>query len=225
MKYESINEFATRVGKTRRTIFRFYNKHVDLQAETKKRGGKRLIPINHKKYWNCELIFDEHKKLVKDYRLTKNLLDYLHENDKPLANKFWGMEWTYFIGINYKYVRNKDYCVSMMNCLYERLNKKYGAKTTIRMFFTTEPNDDRIDGAHNHVVLYVKNEKMKQLVMNAIIKYFKNDRVFYDDYNKYKGGFHYIMKYGIQDEDWGFDGNNLEKEGVKYENKGFQKAI
>ena len=52
MKYEHIDKFAERVGKTRRTIYRFYNRNKDLQEQTKKKSGKRLIPLEHKKYWN-----------------------------------------------------------------------------------------------------------------------------------------------------------------------------
>lgn len=220
MKYENINEFAKRVGKTRRTIYRFYNKNTDLQEETKKKSGRRLIPITHKKYWNTDILFDENKTLVKDNREAKNLIDYLYENDNPLAIKFWLMKWSMFVSVDYKHERNKTYCFSMMSKLYEKLEKDYGDYTVLRMFFVTEPFANRNNGQHNHVTLYVSNEKLRPVILHDINQFFKYDRVDSSDYTKYKGGLFYMMKEGMQGEDWDILGNNLIEEGKKHENKG-----
>lgn len=224
MKYEDIDTFAERVGKNRRTIFRFYEKYLELKSETKKKG-KRLIPIAHEKFWNPEMLFEENKTLSDSNRMMQNLLDYLHENKNPLANKFWGLDWSYFVSVDYKHERNKNYSISMMNKLYEMLEKKYGKDTTIRMFFTTEPFANRNNGQHNHFMIYVENKTLGKGVLNEIKKFFQHDRVDSSDYTKYKGGLFYMTKEGTQGTDWDILGNNLTIEGIKYENKGYKKAV
>ena len=225
MKYENIDAFAERVGKSRRTIHRFYNKNPELKQDRKKKGRKVIYPINHAKFWNTEVMFDENKTLNDSNRKMRNLLDYLHENKKPLANKFWGLDWTYFVSVDYKHERSKNYSITMMNKLYELLNEKYGDKTTIRVYFTTEPFANRNNGQHNHIMIYIENELFKKLVLNQIKKFFKYDRVDNSDYTKYEGGLFYMAKEGTQGTDWDILGNNLVKEGIKYENKGYQRAV
>ena len=220
MKYENINKFAKRVGRSGRTIYRFYNKNVDLREETKKKGGRRLIPLTHKKYWNTDILFDDNKTLVKDNREAKNLIDYLYKNDNPLAIKFWHMKWSMFVSVDYKYERSKTYCFSAMSALYEELVKKYRNDTVLRMFFVTEPFANRNNGQHNHASLYISNEKLRPVILHDINQFFKYDRVDCSDYTKYKGGLFYMMKQGMQGEDWDILGNHLTKEGIKYEDKG-----
>ena len=224
MKYENIDAFAERVGKSRRTIFRFYTKNPELKIETKKKG-KRLIPIAHRKFWNSEILFDENKTLSDSNRMMRNLLDYLNENKNQLANKFWGLDWSYFVSVDYKHERSKNYSITMMNKLYEMLEEKYGKETTIRIFFTTEPFANRNNGQHNHLMIYVENEILGKVVLSQIKKFFQHDRVDSSDYTKYKGGLFYMMKKGAQGMDWDILGNNLAIEGIKYEGKGYTKAI
>ena len=214
MKYVNVDVFAKKVNKSRRTIFRFYEKKPELKNETKKKN-KRLIPMEHLKYWNPELLYDENKLIADNDRKKKNLLDYLHRNDKPIANFFWRFDWTFFIGINYKDERSKDYCISMMNLLYDSLNEKFGNETKLRILFSTEAFEGRNYGHHNHVVLYVQNKKFRKLIEKDVIKFFMNDRVYVDDYDMYKGGIHYMLKEGTQGVDWGVNGNNLEEEGIR----------
>lgn len=224
MKYENIEKFAKRVGVTPRTIYRFYNKYPELKEETKKKG-KRLYPIEHKKYWKSELLFENNVKLVKDNREVKKLIDYLYDNENPLATKYWYMKWSLFVSIDYKHERNKSYCFTMMSHLYRRIESEFGNDTTIRMFFVTEPFANRNNGHHNHIVIYLGKESLKSWVLKLIKSFFSNDRVDSSDYNKYKGGLFYMMKNGIQGEDWDILGNNLAIEGMQYENKGYKKAI
>jgi len=224
MKYEKIEKFAKRVGVSTRTIHRFYNKYPELKEETK---GKRpkLYPIEHKKFWKSELLFENNIRLVKDNREAKNLIDYLYNNDNPLAIKFWYMKWSMFVSIDYKYERNKTYCFTKMSHLYQNLADKFGNDTRIRMFYVTEPFANRNNGQHNHIALYTEQESLKPQILKRIKKMFRNDRVDSSDYCKYKGGLFYMMKNGIQGEDWDILGNNLIQEGIEYEDKGYQKAV
>lgn len=224
MKYENIDAFAKRVGKHRRTIFRFYNKNPELKNETKKKK-ERLIPIEHKKYWNPELLFENNKLLSEENRMMRNLLEYLHDNKNPLANKLWGLDWSCFVSVDYKHERSKNYSITMMNKLYSVLEEKYGKQTTIRVFFTTEPFANRNNGQHNHIMIYVENKALVELVLSQVKKFFKYDRVDSSNYTKYKGGLFYMMKEGTQGIDWDILGNNLVEEGLKYENKGYSKAV
>lgn len=224
MKYENIEKFAKRVGKSTRTIHRFYNKYPELKMEAKGERPK-LYPIEHKKYWKSELLFENNLKLVKDNREAKNLIDYLYNNDNPLAIKYWHMKWSMFVSVDYKYERDKTYCFTKMSHLYAKLESEFGDKTTIRMFFVTEPFANRNNGQHNHITLYIGDESLKPIIIKEIKQFFRNDRVDISDYNKYKGGLFYMMKNGIQGEDWDILGNNLVKEGIEYENKGYAKAI
>jgi len=219
MKYENIEKFAKRVGRSGRTIYRFYNANSDLKEQTKKKNGRRTIPIEHKKFWNTEILFDDNKALNKDSREAKNLIGYLYKNDNPLAIKFWHMKWSMFVSVDYKHERNKTYCFSMMQKLYEELEKKYGGNTTLRMFFVSETFANRNNGQHNHAVLYVSNEKLRPVILHDIYQFFKHDRVDGSDYTKYKGGLFYMMKEGMQGIDWDILGNNLAKDGEAHENK------
>jgi len=220
MRIENIDEFAKRVNRKRRTIFDFYSKNLELKLETKKKGIRRYIPVEHEKYWKSEILFENYKEICDEDKMKKNLLDYLFQKDKPLANYFWGFEWTYFIGINYKDDRSKDYCISKVQRCYEMLHKTFGHQTGLRLLFSTEAFSGRDFGQHNHAVLYVENKSLRNVVLSKMRKYFKDDRFYSDPYSRYKGGIHYMLKEGVQGIDWGIFGNNLKQEGIDYEDKG-----
>jgi len=217
VKYEKIEKFSKKAGISTRTVYRFYNKNSDLHGETKKKGIKRLYPISHLKYFNRESMFEENKVLRADEKMMKNLIDCLRNNDNPMALKLWGMEWTMFISVDYKHERNKTYCFTMMQKLYELLYFKYGGETIIRMFFVTEPFANRNNGQHNHIVFYVEDTKYKSLIMADVKKFFKHDRVDYKNYSKYKAGVFYMAKDGFDGEDWDLLGNHLWGETIRGE--------
>ena len=192
--YETIEEFAKRIGKSRRTIFRFYSDNRDLQAETKKNGLKKIIPISHKKYFSTDELFEDNKQQREENRMMSNLLNYLYKNDNPMAIKLWRMDWSLFVTIDYKYERNKIACFTLMHKFYDEIEKKYGKDSTLRMFFVTEPFANRNNGQHNHFIFYIENEVLKPLIIHDINKFFKNDRVVTDNYSNKKGGTFYILK-------------------------------
>jgi hypothetical protein len=210
MKYEKVDEFAKRVGINRRTIFRFYAKNANLKGETKIKGGSRIIPISHQKYWNTDILFDENKLLNSENRMMRSLIDQLYKNDNPMAIKLWQMNWSLFVTIDYKLEYSKIACFNVMHKLYEKLELKYGSSTALRMFFVTEPFSNRNNGQHNHIMLYVEDEACKTMILSEIHSFFMYDRVDYHDYCKYKAGFHYMTKQGLSGEDWDILGNNLD---------------
>ena len=71
------------------------------------------------------------------------------------------------------------------------LNKKFGAETKLRLFFTSEPFANR-SGYHNHFVFHAKNDKLTEEVYNEIYAYFEWDRVETRPYDKYKAGLFYM---------------------------------
>lgn len=216
MKYEKISEFVTTARSSRSSVYRFYAKNEELWSETKKKGNKRLVPVEHLKYFDSEIMFDENKVLRSENQSMKNLIDCLMDKDS-LQYRLWQMGWDFFFTISYRAERNKKSCYRQITGLYESLIKKYGDETGLRMFFTTEPFVNRI-GFHNHFVIRVENEKLQQEVVNEIHEYFSYDRVDFTKYDKYKAGLFYISKEGLVNEDWDILGNNLRGDDIKYDN-------
>lgn len=206
MKYESINDFADRVNKSRSTIYRFYKKNNELFEQTKN-SGRRMIPTIHARFFDSEIMFDENKTLRLENQSMKNLIDCLVDKDS-LQTKLWYMDWSYFFTVAYKNERNKKSCFRMMNAMYESLINKYGNDTDIRVFFTTEPFTNRV-GYHNHFTIHIEDNNLHNEVINDIKNFFSYDRVDYGIYDKYQAGLFYMSKDGLVNEDWDVLGNNL----------------
>lgn len=97
----------------------------------------------------------------------------------------------------------------MINAIYEQLENKYGIDTDLRLFFTTEPFNNR-KGYHNHFVLYVKDVKLREQIVSEIKEFFSYDRVDVGIYDRFKAALFYISKEGLVNEDWDILGNNLD---------------
>lgn len=207
MKYEKINEFTKRTKKSRSSIYRFYAKNIEFHNETEMIRNKRMYPIEHAKYFDSEIMFDEYKSLCLENQSLKNLIECLVDKDS-LTNKLWQLDWDFFYTIAYKAERNQKSCFRQMHSIYEELNKMYGDKTEIRLFFTTEPFKNRI-GYHNHFVIYIGNKKLYPEIISMIGERFSFDRIDYKKYDKYRAGLFYIAKDGLVDENWDLLGNNL----------------
>lgn len=209
MRLENLKEFIKTTGKSKSTIYRFYNKNVDLKAEWKLRNGVRLFPKEHAKYFDSEIMFDENKLLRQENKSMKNLIDGLVDRDS-LATTFWYLDWSYFVTVAYKAERNQQSCFRQMHALYDYLVKGYGKRTDIRLFFATEPFANR-KGYHNHMVIYLSNEKLHETIMNEMQEFFSFDRVEHKPYDRYKAGVFYIAKEGLVNEDWDilFDDDKL----------------
>lgn len=110
----------------------------------------------------------------------------------------------------------------MMTALYDELITKY-PDTIIRIFFTTEPFNNR-KGYHNHFTIYVDDKSKHWMVIEDVKQFFSFDRVDYGIYDPYKAGLFYMSKKGLVTEDWDLLGSDLNKN-IKYENKGYQKAV
>ena len=63
MKYENLKNFIISTKASKSTIYRFYKKNEELWNETKIPSGKRLFPIDHARYFDSEIMFDENKVL------------------------------------------------------------------------------------------------------------------------------------------------------------------
>ncbi len=212
MKYESLEEFIKRVGKSRSTIIRFYNANPEFEVEIKKRGrgNKKHYPISHAKYFSSELMFEENKQLISENKAMKNLIDCLMDK-KSLQANLWLKDWTFFVTVAYTHERNKKSCYRMMNGLYDTLMEKYGELTELRIFFTTEPFTNR-KGNHNHFVMYCSDEGLNESIQNDITEYFDGNRCQIEPYNRYEAGLFYMVKKGLVNEDWDILGNCLDKE-------------
>ncbi len=202
MKYENIKEFTTTIKASKSKVYRFYKKNEELFTETKLKSGKRLFPINHARYFDSEIMFDENKQLHQENHSMRNLIDCL-DNKNPFPQTLWNMEWSFFFTVAYRLERKKISCFKQMHGLYNYLVEKYGNATKIRMFFTTEPFTNRT-GYHNHFVIYIENKKLQEQLVADIQEYFSYDRVDVGAYDKYRAGLFYIAKDGLTGEDWDF---------------------
>lgn len=142
MKYENIEAFIRSTKTSKSTIYRFYKKNEDLFSETKMPNGKRMFPVQHARYFNSELMFDENKTLRQENQSMRSLLDCLADKNS-LQHTFWLMDWSFFFTVAYKSDRNTNSCFKQMHSLYNHLSLKYGNSTELRMFFTTEPFTNR----------------------------------------------------------------------------------
>lgn len=214
--YEKVDEFAKSVGRSRRTIFRFYAKNANLQEETKIKNGCKMIPITHKKYWNIEALYADNIFLGYENRTMTNTLDAL-QNSNVLSRKLWFLPWTHVITISPRKERGLDYCTSKMRQFYYLTDNKYGKKTNLRIFFNCEKHKER-NGYHMHIVLNVENKKFHQLVLDLLKQDFILDRTDISEYDYRKGFLFYAIKNedDLKTDSWGIDGNNLAKENINY---------
>lgn len=192
MKYDEIKDFIKKVNISKSKLYRFYNKNEDLYYETKLRKNRRLIPIDHQRYFDSEIMYDENKVLRLENSSMRNLIDCLVDKDS-LKSRLWYMDWSFFMTVAYKTERNKKSCFRQMNAMYEGLIEEYGDETSIRLFFTTEPFTNR-KGYHNHFVLYIKKKSLHEEVIKFIKKFFNFDRVDFGKYDKYQAGLFYMAK-------------------------------
>ncbi|WP_264564676.1 hypothetical protein [Flavobacterium sp. N3904] len=206
MKYDDLKKFIKSTKASKSTIYRFYKKNEDLFAETKKPNGKRLFPVDHARYFDSEVMFDENKILRQENQSMRNLIDCLAEKNS-FQNTFWEMEWSFFFTVAYKAERNKNSCFKQMHGLYDYLTDKYGISTEIKLFFTTESFTNR-KGYHNHFVIHIEDKKLHEQIVTDIQDYFNYDRVDVSKYDRYKAGLFYMSKDGLTGEDWDFISNS-----------------
>lgn len=206
MKYEDLKKFIISTKASKSTIYRFYKKSEDLFLETKKTNGKRMFPVDHARYFDSEVMFDENKILRQENQSMRNLIDCLADKNS-LQHTFWKMHWSFFFTVAYKVERNKNSCFKQMHGLYDFLNEKHQNSTELRMFFTTEAFNNR-KGYHNHFVIYIENIKLHEQIVTDIQAYFNYDRTDVSIYDRYKAGLFYMSKDGLNGEDWDFISNS-----------------
>lgn len=214
MKIESLKEFMKRTKKSRSTIGRFYKKNPEKKEEIIFRK-RNYYPIEHARYFDSEIMFDENKELSQENKTMRNVIECLMDRDS-MQTRLWYMEWSYFGTVAYNVERNKKSCYRMMNGLYDTLIERYGDQTDLRIFFTTEPFANR-KGYHNHFVLFISNKSLLQTILDEISLYFEYDRSEFCIYDPFKAALFYMVKEGLHGEDWDILGNNLKSEGDKYQ--------
>ena len=205
MKYENIIEFKITTKASKSKVYRFYKKNTELWNDTKLKNGKRLFPINHARYFDSEIMFDENKILRQENQSMRNLISCLVDKDS-LQYRLWQLDWSFFFTVAYKPDRKKNSCFKQMHSVYDYLLKKHGNQTELRMFFTTEPFTNRA-GYHNHFVIHIENKKMHEEVVADVKEYFSYDRVDVGLYDRFKAGLFYMSKDGLNGEDWDFINN------------------
>lgn len=205
MIYETIKQFIKTAKTSRSSIYRFYKKNDLLWEDTKLKSNRRLIPTEHAKYFDSEILFDELQTSLMENRSLKRLIDLLADKE-TLSTTFWGLEWSFFVTVAYRAEKNKKSCFHLMTAMFDELNTKYGDATDLRIFFVTEPFTNR-KGYHNHFVIYIEDRQLHTQIGQDIEKFFEYDRTDFSVYDKYKAGLFYMSKEGLENEDWYFDSN------------------
>lgn len=205
----TLKEFAELASKDEKTIRRRRDKLL--------KGGShgewfRLGSRPHKYSYKflSEFMNPAVFEVISRNRQLANTIDCLHSFD-TLEQHLSFMEWDYFVAISYEQVLNKKTCYSLMSELYESF-EKYSFGGDVRMFFTTEPFDNR-KGYHNHFVL--KTEKGNDgLLKEFIAKQCPDGIIDIKPYDKELAGIFYICKNGRDGEDWDVRGTCLEEDGI-----------
>lgn len=205
MIYETIKEFIKTAKISKSTIYRFYKTNNLLWEETKIKSNKRLIPKEHAKYFDSEILFDELQVILLENKSLKRLIDLLGDKDS-LSTTFWNLKWSFFFTVAYKAERNKKSCFRLMSTMFQELETKYGDSSDLRIFFITEPFSNR-KGYHNHFVIYAENKNLHTQIVQDINNFFEYDRVDFKPYDKYKAGLFYMTKEGLHNEDWDYNSN------------------
>ena len=134
MKYENLKKFIISTKASKSTIYRFYKKNEDLFAETELRSGKRMFLVDHARYFDSEVMFDENKILRQENKSMRNLIDCLADKES-LQHTFWQMDWNFFFTVAYKTDRNKTSCFKQMHGLKVSKLNSVGLDFAGFMFF------------------------------------------------------------------------------------------
>ena len=81
MKYENITAFRITTKSSKSKVYRFYKKNEELWSETKLKSGKRLFPVDHARYFDSEIMYDENKILRQENQSMRNLIDCLVDKE------------------------------------------------------------------------------------------------------------------------------------------------
>jgi ribosomal protein L23 len=205
MTYQSIYEFTATTNTSKSTIIRFYQRNPDLFAETKKKR-MRMYPLEHARYFDSKIMFDENKNLREQNKQLSNLIECLSDKNS-LQTRLWYMDWTFFCTVAYKAERNQRSCYKQMTNLHNHLEAKF-THSDFRMFFTTEKFTNR-QGYHNHFILHVSDVEVRKKITKEIQDFFQYDITDIKSYDRMKAGLFYTSKNGLSGEDWDLLGNNL----------------
>lgn len=94
MKYENIKEFTQTTKASKSKVYRFYKKNLELWSDTKLKNNKRLFPVDHARYFDSEVMFDENKILRQENQSMRNLIDCLSDKTS-YQHTFWQMDWKF----------------------------------------------------------------------------------------------------------------------------------
>ena len=209
MKLFNLKETSDNTGLSRATIYRFYKKNPQLMSETKLKNKKRLIPEAHLILIAKTNIYGKHLKLNQDYTQLKRLVDVL-AIPESLQLKLYQLDWDWFGTIAFKNDYNTSQSFHRMQQAYHHIIELYGKKTGFRLFYTVEPFTNR-EGTHIHFVMKVEASYLIKAITEELKKYFVNNRIELQEYDKYKAGVWYMSKHGLRGENWDILGNNLSK--------------
>lgn len=213
MNLFNLKETTERTGMSRASIYRFYERNPELWNETKIKTKKRLIPEEHLIKITKTNIYAKALALDEQTVQLKRVVDLLLDPN-TIQYRLYQMDWDWFGTIAFKNEVNKRGSYHKMLQAFDYIIGQFGKEIDLRMFFTVEPFTHR-GGTHIHFILKVGNGLLKNAVIEELKGFFKNNRLDFKKYDKYKAGIYYISKNGLRGEDWDILGNDLSKVGNK----------
>jgi hypothetical protein len=202
LKYLLKKEFLKQAETSNSTLYNFYNKYPKLWEECILTSNRRLIPVDHIKYFKLEKMIVDSINRLKEIEDLKSFLDHIKNcNPDDLRLSLWRDDWDIYGTVSYKNELTRSSCRNSMSKLFNHLEHHYKHETSLRMFFNTEPYSVR-NGHHNHFIMHISNKELINEVNNSIVNFFQYDHVDLQPYDKYQAGVFYICKKGFIDENW-----------------------
>ncbi|WP_271768767.1 hypothetical protein [Aquimarina algiphila] len=213
-KYYATEEFARLANKDKRTIKRLKKKLITKNPNTNLVIAGRPDKYHHsllKKFLSPSIY-----NIIMNNKSLLNTIRCLSKTD-TLEYKLFKMPWKWWCTVSYANELHSNACRDTMNKLYDYIESKYGNKSELRMFYTTESFSCRDEGHHNHFVLDVSEEKYHYSIKKDIEKFLEGNRIYIEKYDELKPCIFYCGKEGLYGTDWDILGNNLKQNGVDYD--------
>lgn len=190
--YLTVKEFRHRSMKSDKTVRRLIE---NKKAHPSASGANLIVKEKGRLYLHKELL----SLYVSDFYLWLEENGLIRKKTKAIneyADFFKKLDWTWYCHASYEKPYNVLTCHSIMNRLFERLQRKFPAYA-FRMLFASEQNSTNI-GYHNHFVIYSTDGHHDSKVKEYVDSYFRAKGIGaltkVERYDPAKNGVNYILK-------------------------------
>ncbi|MFY0602590.1 MAG: hypothetical protein JXQ93_01475 [Flavobacteriaceae bacterium] len=213
-EYYNTKEFAELANKNEKTIRRLKKRLIENKPKT------RLVLEGKPDKYHYSLLrrylSPRIYQIILDNKSYTNTIRCLKKTD-TLEYKLFKMPWKWWCTASYSRELNRGICRDVMTKFYNQIEGKYGEKTKLRMFYTTESFSYRDEAHHNHFVIDVSDSKYHYSIKKELENYFRNDRLYIENYDEYKPCIFYCGKENLNGTAWDILGNDLKTDGICYD--------